>query len=128
MRSLSCHPHGNGFIATTGRANGVVIFDVRSPGKPLMKMLHPGPHGPPDLHRVGRLYRDNPPTRNHDFSGVKWNRNGREIAALGHDGLGFLNFLLPYLCGSNLCGIRYATYHMRHIICVIRYEPQKVHI
>ena len=94
MRSLSCHPHGNGFIATTGRANGVVIFDVRSPGKPLMKILHPGPRfGPPDLHRVGRLYRgDNPSTRNHDFSGVKWNRNGREIVALGHDGSGFLNF------------------------------------
>lgn len=88
MRSLSCHPHGNGFIATTGRANGVVIFDVRSPGKPLMKLLHPGPHGPPDLHQVGRLYR-NTPTRNHDFSGVKWNRNGRELVALGHDGSGF---------------------------------------
>merc|ERR1712131_375769 len=85
MRSLSCHPHGNGFIATTGRANGVVIFDVRSPGKPLMKLLHPGPHGPPDLHQVGRLYR-NTPARNHDFSGVKWNRNGRELVALGHDG------------------------------------------
>ena len=62
-----------------------LIFDVRSPGKPLMKLLHPGPpsgiHGPPDLHR--RLY------RNHDFSGVKWNRNGRELVALGHDGSGF---------------------------------------
>ena len=65
-----------------------LTFDVRSPGKPLMKLLHPGPHGPPDLHQVGRLYR-NTPTRNHDFSGVKWNRNGRELVALGHDGSGF---------------------------------------
>ena len=96
MRSLSCHPHGNGFIATTGRANGVVIFDVRSPGKPLMKLLHPGPHGPPNLHQVGRLYR-NTPTRNHDFSGVKWNRNGRELVALGHDGSGFNASLQRFL-------------------------------
>ena len=84
MRSLSCHPHGDGFIATTGRSNGVVIFDVRSPGRPLMSLLG----GHMTHHRQGssRSFRGH---SINDFSGVKWNRNGRELVALGHDGNGF---------------------------------------
>ena len=88
MRSLSCHPHGDGFIATTGRSNGVVIFDVRSPGRPLMSLLG----GHMSHHRQGSSRRSLG-LRGHsinDFSGVKWNRNGRELVALGHDGNGFI--------------------------------------